>query len=179
MKTSVIYHFCHCAGPGITVGNPHKLIFHPLTGLCVIRKSLLEPLKLGPCSLSDGWNYTPQKILSIKGTYYCIQAVKEGMPATLSILCSNPNSKWDMISDSKLHLSSKINSGSTNVCLDVNDNNIIVTNACKCLSNDHSCDPGSQWFKLIESGRRSISSISTLSELNLLELLTKPYLNSK
>ncbi|KEH20758.1 cellulase (glycosyl hydrolase family 5), putative [Medicago truncatula] len=118
-------------GPGITVGNPHKLLFHPSTGLCVIRKSLLEPLKLDPCSLSDGWNYTPQKILSVKGTYFCIQAVKEGMPATLSILCSNPNSKWDMISDSKLHLSSKINSGSTNVCLDVNDNNIIVTNACK------------------------------------------------
>ncbi|KEH20742.1 putative cellulase [Medicago truncatula] len=166
-------------GPGITVGNPHKLLFHPSTGLCVIRKSLLEPLKLDPCSLSDGWNYTPQKILSVKGTYFCIQAVKEGMPATLSILCSNPNSKWDMISDSKLHLSSKINSGSTNVCLDVNDNNIIVTNACKCLSNDHSCDPGSQWFKLIDSGRRSISSISTLSELNLLELFMKPYLTSK
>lgn len=166
-------------GPGITVGNPHKLIFHPSTGLCVIRKSLLEPLELGPCSLSDGWNYTPQKILSVKGTYYCIQAVKEGMPATLSILCSSPNSKWDMISDSKLHLSSKINSGSTNVCLDVNDNNIVVTNACKCLSNDHSCDPGSQWFKLIDSGKRSISSISTLSELNLLELFMKPYLNSK
>ncbi|KAK2438462.1 glycosyl hydrolase 5 family protein [Trifolium repens] len=167
-------------GPGITIGNPHKLIFHPLTGLCVIRKSLQEPLELGPCFLSDGWEYTPQKVLSIKGTYYCIQAQKEGMPATLSIQCSNPNSQWDMISDSKLHLSSKTSTGSTDVCLDVNEKNVIVTNACKCLSNDQSCDPASQWFKLIDSGRKSTStsSTSTLSELNLLEFFMTP-LNSK
>jgi hypothetical protein len=179
MKTNYIPIF-YCTGPGITVGNPHKLIFHPLTGLCVIRKSLLEPLQLGPCFLSDGWDYTPQKVLSIKGTYYCIQAQKEGMPATLSIQCSNPNSQWDIISDSKLHLSSKTSSGSTDVCLDVNEKNAIVTNACKCLRNDQSCDPASQWFKLIDSGRRSTStsSTSTLSELNLLELFMTP-LNSK
>lgn len=159
-------------GPGITEGSPHKLIFHPLTGLCVIRKSLVEPLMLGPCSLSDGWNYSPQKTLSIKGTYFCIQAQKQGVPAILSIMCSDPNSIWDMISDSKLHLSSNINNG-TKVCLDVDDNNVIVTNACKCLSNDHTCDPASQWFKLIDSGRRLISTTSTLSELNLLELFMK------
>ncbi|CAL0325093.1 unnamed protein product [Lupinus luteus] len=145
-------------GPGITEGNPHKLIFHPLTGLCVLRKSNLDPLTLGPCSSSDGWKYTPQKILSIKGTYFCIQAVKEGMPAKLSIICSDPNSKWEMISDSKLHLSTKVSDGS-NVCLDVDASNIIVTNACKCLGRDSSCDPGSQWFKLIDSGRRSNSKL--------------------
>lgn len=162
-----------CTGPGIIEGNPHKLIFHPLTGLCVRRKSFLEPLTLGPCSSFDGWNYSPQKTLSIKGTNFCMQAVNEGKPATLSIMCSGPNSKWDMISDSKLHISSKIGNGS-NVCLDVDDNNTIVTNACKCLNRDHSCDPGSQWFKLIDSGRRSISTTSTLSMSNLLDLFTKP-----
>ncbi|KAJ1405346.1 Ricin B, lectin domain [Sesbania bispinosa] len=157
-------------GPKIIQGNSYKLIFHPSTGLCVIRKSLFESqLTLGPCSLSDGWKYTPQKILSIKGTYDCIQAENEGMPATLSIICSSPSSKWEMISDSKLHLSSKINNGS-NVCLDVDDNNIIVTNACKCLSKDRTCDPASQWFKLIDSGKRSISTTSSLSMLNLPDL---------
>ncbi|OIW00378.1 hypothetical protein TanjilG_05728 [Lupinus angustifolius] len=143
-------------GPGITQGNPHKKIFHPLTGLCVLRKSILDPLTLGPCSSSDGWTYTPQKILSIKGTYFCLQAVKEGAPAKLSMICSDPNSKWEMISDSKLQLSAKVSDGS-NVCLDVDASNIIVTNACKCVSRDSKCDPGSQWFKLIDSGRRSIS----------------------
>ncbi|XP_057415719.1 glycosyl hydrolase 5 family protein [Lotus japonicus] len=164
-------------GPGITKGNPYKLIFHPLTGLCVTRKSLLEPLTLGPCSFSDGWNYTPQKTLSIKGTYFCIQAENEGMPAKLSIICSGPNNKWEMISDSKLHLSSKVNNGSS-VCLDVDENNNIVTNSCKCLSRDVKCDPGSQWFKLIDSGRRSMSTTSALSMLNLPDLLWKPLSSS-
>ncbi|KAJ1386170.1 Ricin B, lectin domain [Sesbania bispinosa] len=162
-------------GPKIIQGNSYKLIFHPSTGLCVIRKSLWDSqLTLGPCSLSDGWKYTPQKILSIKGTYDCIQADNEGMPATLSIICSNPNSKWEMISDSKLHLSSKINNGS-NVCLDVDDNNIIVTNACKCLSKDRTCDPASQWFKLIDSGKRTISTTSSLSMMNLPDLFWSPW----
>ncbi|KAK7318678.1 hypothetical protein RJT34_03383 [Clitoria ternatea] len=154
-------------GPGITEGRPYKLIFHPLTGLCVERKSMLaDPLPtLGPCSSSNGWQYTPQKILTIKGTYFCLQAENEGMPARLSIICSGSNSKWEMISDSKLHLSSKLSNGS-NVCLDVDENNIIVTNACKCLSRDHTCDPGSQWFKIIDSGRRSILTTSTSSTLN-------------
>ncbi|QCD84647.1 endoglucanase [Vigna unguiculata] len=149
-------------GPGITKGNPYKLIYHPLTGLCVIRKTLLEPLTLGPCHLSEGWKYTPQKILSIKGTYFCIQAENEGMAAKLGIMCSDSNSKWEMISDSKLHLQSKLSHGS-DVCLDVDDNNIIVTNACKCLSRDRTCDPSSQWFKLIDSGRRSICTTSSSS----------------
>ncbi|KAL9329629.1 hypothetical protein ACSQ67_004632 [Phaseolus vulgaris] len=162
-------------GPGITKGNPYKLIYHPLTGLCVIRKTLLEPLTLGPCNLSDGWKYTPQKILSVKGTYFCIHAENEGMAATLGIICSDSNSRWEMISDSKLHLSSKLSDGS-DVCLDVDDNNIIVTKACKCLSRDHTCDPSSQWFKLIDSGRRSIftTSSSSSSMLNSSDLLSKP-----
>ncbi|KAE9610332.1 hypothetical protein Lal_00006595 [Lupinus albus] len=145
-------------GPGIKQGNLHKYIFHPLTGLCVLRKSPLDPLTLGPCSSSDGWKYSPQKILSIKGTYFCIQAVKEGMPARLSIMCSDPNSKWEMISDSKMHLTAKVSDG-TNVCLDADARNIIVTNACKCLSRDSTCDPGSQWFKLIDSGSRTTSKL--------------------
>ncbi|KAK7359041.1 hypothetical protein VNO77_00986 [Canavalia gladiata] len=162
-------------GPGIIQGNPYKLIFHPLTGLCVTRKSQVEPLlTLGPCSFSDGWTYTPQNILLINDTNLCIQAQEEKKPAILSMICSDPNSKWEMISDSKMHLSSKLKGGS-NLCLDVDDNNIIVTNSCKCLSKDNTCDPASQWFKLIDSGKRSISTTSALSMLNSPEdLLWKP-----
>ncbi|KAL2343118.1 hypothetical protein Fmac_004403 [Flemingia macrophylla] len=154
-------------GPSIIKGNPYKLIFHPLTGLCVINKPLLNTttLTLGPCSSSDGWTYTPQKTLLVNNSNFCIRADKEGKPATLSMACSDSNSKWEIISDSNMHLSSKL-TDSSNVCLDVDDNNIIVTNACKCLSKDNKCDPASQWFKLIDSGRRSISTTSTLSMLN-------------
>ncbi|TKY60218.1 Endoglucanase protein [Spatholobus suberectus] len=160
-------------GPGIIDGFPYQLIFHPLTGLCVIRsESGPNTLTLGPCSFSDGWKYTPQKTILIDGTNFCIRAEKVGQPASLSTTCSDPNSKWEMISDSKLHLSSKLSDGS-NVCLDVDDNNI-VTGACKCLSKDNKCDPASQWFKLIDSGKRPIPTTSTLSMLNSPDPLWKP-----
>lgn len=112
---------------------------------------MLDPLTLGPCAASDSWRYTPQKTLSLRGTYFCLQAEGLGKPARLSIICTDPNSKWEIISDSKMHLSSTV--GKDSVCLDVDPNNTIVTNTCKCLSRDNTCDPGSQWFKLVDSTR--------------------------
>ncbi|KHN43979.1 Endoglucanase E1 [Glycine soja] len=136
-------------GPGLSEVEAHKVIFHPLTGLCISGK--LEPLKLGPCSNSEGWEYTAQKVLSVKGrNSTCLQAEGEGKEAKLGNECS----VWEIVSDSKLHLSSKINNAS-DVCLDVDSNNNIVTNACKCLSGDKTCDPASQWFKLVDSTRKS------------------------
>ncbi|XP_065873829.1 glycosyl hydrolase 5 family protein-like [Euphorbia lathyris] len=148
-------------GPGLSETNPHKVIFHPATGLCVLRKSLLDPLSLGPCSDSDAWKYTPQKTLTLKGTYFCLQADDLGKPAKLGIICTDSNSKWDIISDSRMHLSSKISNG-TNVCLDVDSDNTIFVNTCKCMNKDSTCDPESQWFKLVNSTRSST--------------VTKPYL---
>ncbi|KAI3433148.1 Mannan endo-1 [Psidium guajava] len=151
-------------GPGLSETTPHKVIFHPATGLCVLRKSLLEPLKLGPCTESEAWKYTPQKILSLKATYFCIQAVEAGKPAKLGITCSGPNSKWDIVSESKMHLSSNTSNGAS-VCLDVDSNNNIVTSSCKCFSTDNACDPSSQWFKLVES-TRSLSATRTFDLLD-------------
>lgn len=141
-------------GPGLSDANPHKVIFHSATGLCVLRKSLMEPLRLGSCTDSEAWRYTPQKTLSIKGTYFCLQADDLGKPAKLGVICTDSSSKWDIISDSNMHLSSKIANGTT-ACLDVDFNNNIVVNTCKCLSRDNTCDPGSQWFKLVNSTRSS------------------------
>ncbi|XP_068470391.1 glycosyl hydrolase 5 family protein-like isoform X1 [Phaseolus vulgaris] len=160
-------------GPGIIEGNSYKLMFHPVTGLCVIRKSQVNTLTLGPCSSSDGWKYTSQKSLLVNDTNLCIHGERERKPATLSTACSDSSSKWEVISDSNMHLSSKLSDGS-NVCLDVDADNIIVTNTCKCLSKDNKCDPGTQWFKLIDSGRRSISTTSTMSILDSSNLLWKP-----
>ncbi|KAL8502290.1 hypothetical protein ACS0TY_021428 [Phlomoides rotata] len=139
-------------GPGYSEARPHKILFHPETGLCVKRISLFEPLVLAPCSEAEPWAYTPQKTLTIKGTYFCLQAVGLGNQAKLGIICSSANSKWEAISDSKMHLSSKLEDG-TSVCLDIDTDNNIVTNECKCLDNNSKCDPGSQWFKIMDSTR--------------------------
>lgn len=119
-----------------------------------MRKTLLDPLTLGPCTDSEAWHYsTTRKGLTIKGTYFCLQAQELGKPARLGIICSDSNSRWDTISDSKMHLSSKTGNGSS-VCLDVDlAANTLVTNECMCLSRDKGCNPTSQWFKLVDSTR--------------------------
>lgn len=152
-------------GPGPSKERVHKIIFHPLTGLCIIRKSLVDPLELGPCSKSEAWNYTPQKALTIKGTYFCLQADGLGKPAKLSIICTDPNSKWESISDSRMHLSSKLANG-TSVCLDADPDNAIVVNKCKCLSRDSGCEPESQWFQIVNT-TRSLGSKKAVQPMNL------------
>ncbi|RVW71967.1 hypothetical protein CK203_052528 [Vitis vinifera] len=137
-------------GPDVSRVRPHKIILHPPTGLCILWESWTEPLKLGPCTKSDAWGYTPQKLLIVKGSYFCLQAVELGKPAKLSIICTKPGSNWDIISDSKMYLSTKLGD-STTVCLDVDSSSTIVTDACKCLGRDDTCDPGSQWFKVVDS----------------------------
>ncbi|XP_027337574.1 glycosyl hydrolase 5 family protein-like [Abrus precatorius] len=140
-------------GPGLPEAV-YKVIFHPLTGLCILRNSVSDPLRLGHCSNSEAWDYTNQQFLSIKGTSSCLQAEGEGKEAKLGNTCLSQNAKWEMISDSKMHLSTKVNN-SFYVCLDVDTNNAIVTNTCNCLSNDNKCDPSSQWFKLVDTTRKS------------------------
>nr|QST87267.1 endoglucanase 5 [Abelmoschus esculentus] len=149
------------AGPGLSESKLHKVIFHPLTGLCITRKSFFDPLRLGPCTDSEAWSYTPQKTLVVKGTYFCLQADGSGTLTKLGIFCTDSNSKWDMISDSKMHLSAKLGDGKS-ICLDIASDNTIITNSCKCLSKDNSCDPSSQWFKLVDSTRSSTSEERSL-----------------
>ncbi|KAH7570393.1 hypothetical protein JRO89_XS05G0099900 [Xanthoceras sorbifolium] len=162
-------------GPGIEETNLHKVIFHPLTGLCVLRKSIFDPLRLGPCSETEAWSYTAQKTLSLKGTYFCLQADGLQKPAKLGIICTDSGSKWDIISDSKMHLSSKVSNGST-VCLDVDSKDTIVTKPCKCLNNDKTCDPASQWFKLVDSTKSSTKTKSTFQFNPFSDLPGKDYL---
>ncbi|KAI3904769.1 hypothetical protein MKW98_020508 [Papaver atlanticum] len=153
-------------GPGISERTQYKIIYHPSTGLCVHRKSLFAPLELGSCSTSEGWDYTPQKHISLKGTYFCLLADGVGKPVKLGILCTDTNSQWETISESKMHLQSKLtDKNRTAVCLDVDSNNTVVTNSCKCLSRDKMCDPSSQWFKLVNSTRSTSSTAAELLSL--------------
>ncbi|GMI90912.1 hypothetical protein like AT1G13130 [Hibiscus trionum] len=141
-------------GPGLSEAKPHKVIFHPLTGLCITRKSLVRPLQLGPCTDAYPWSYSPQKTLVVKGTRFCLQTDASGTSVKLGIFCTGSNSKWETISDSKMHLSAKLRDGKS-ICLDVASDNTIITNGCKCISKDNTCDPSSQWFKLVDSTRSS------------------------
>ncbi|KAJ3675308.1 hypothetical protein LUZ60_004350 [Juncus effusus] len=146
---------------------PYKIMFHPLTGLCVVRKSLLT-LELGPCRESIPWIYAPQKsTLTIKNSFFCVKADKAGQPASLGFICTDSRSKWQLISDSKMHFSSNISSD-LSLCLDVGqDEKGIVTNPCKCLSRDQDCDPKSQWFKLVDSTRIGLSRLVNTRERSL------------
>ncbi|GMH27664.1 hypothetical protein Nepgr_029507 [Nepenthes gracilis] len=152
-------------GPGLSKSNPHKVIFHPLTGQCILRQSISHPFKLGPCSESKAWSYTPEKTLTITGTNFCLQAEGMDQPARLGLICSS--SKWEAISDSKMHLSTSLEDGTT-ACLDVNSDNEIITTTCKCLSKDISCDPTSQWFKIVNSTRYSVMRKSSFQMSSIL-----------
>ncbi|CAI0425919.1 unnamed protein product [Linum tenue] len=139
-------------GPGLVERRQHQVIFHPSTGKCVQRgRTFMDPLKLGPCPESDPWSYS-RGTLSQVGTYFCLKADQLGKAVQLDLDCSN----WQMISDSKMHVSSKLKDG-TSVCMDVDSDGEIVANPCKCLSKDKSCEPESQWFKLVNSTRAPIT----------------------
>ena len=138
------------AGPNAAGNKHHIVISHPSTNQCILRKSMYEPLLLGPCTESEAWGYTPQKTLKVKGTYFCLQAVGLGKPAKLSVVCNLPGSNWEIVSGvSKMYLSTRLEDGTT-VCLDADSSNHIVTNTCKCSSRDDMCDPGCQWFKIAD-----------------------------
>ncbi|KAK8943360.1 hypothetical protein KSP40_PGU005554 [Platanthera guangdongensis] len=143
-------------GPGlISETKPYKIFFHPTTGMCVVRKSLLVPFQLGPCDESEAWDYTQQHTLALKGTPLCLIAAGDGEMVNTGVDCSDSASKWELISDSRMHVSTKMTAtGSRRLCLDVGeDGSTIVTSPCRCLGNDISCDPESQWFRIIDSSR--------------------------
>ncbi|RWV84978.1 hypothetical protein GW17_00053259, partial [Ensete ventricosum] len=118
--------------------------------------SLLGPIELGPCDESEVWSYTEQQTLTLKDKLLCLKADGTGKPARLGIICIDTQSKWEFISDSRMHLSTKMSSDGSSLCLDVDpDGSSIITNPCRCLTNDQTCNPESQWFKMISSSRKT------------------------
>ncbi|KAL1216334.1 Glycosyl hydrolase 5 family protein [Cardamine amara subsp. amara] len=142
-------------GPG-TRTDAYNLVFHPLTGLCLVR-SLNDSTKvtLGPCNSSEPWSYT-KKAIRIKDQPLCLQSNGPQNPVTMTS-CSRTVSKWRTISASRMHLASRTSNKAT-LCLDVDSTNNVVANACKCLRKNRSCEPMSQWFKIIKATRPLKSS---------------------
>uniref|UniRef100_A0A7N0VJA4 Ricin B lectin domain-containing protein n=1 Tax=Kalanchoe fedtschenkoi TaxID=63787 RepID=A0A7N0VJA4_KALFE len=160
-------------GPGLPESEPHNIIYHPATGLCVIRTPMDPTLQLGPCTESESWTYTAQKALTIKEANFCLSADQLEQPAKLDTSCSDHNTIWETTSDSKLHLSTKLSDGKT-ACLDAKSNGTIVVSSCKCLSKNSKCDPASQWFKIIKSYQTSASPNRTF--LILINSISRTFL---
>ncbi|KAJ8475840.1 hypothetical protein OPV22_019567 [Ensete ventricosum] len=142
--------------------RPRTKIFHPPTGLCVTRRSMADPLKLGPCTASDSWRYTPQEFLMVSGTYFCLRAVGLGAPVRLGIICDPSDSRWQLVSGSeKTHLATKLTDG-TEVCLDVDSDGCLVSNSCDGFhgGDDERLQLDSQWFKLLTAGFKKQSQPS-------------------
>lgn len=134
--------------------HPKKIIFHPSTGLCIVRKSLFK-LKLGSCDRAESFRLSSQRVLSLtEEKILCLKAYETGESVKLRLYFSEYYcSKWKVLSESKMQLSSITKKGES-VCLDVDqESNNIVTRNCKCLEKDASCDPKSQWFKVVTSTR--------------------------
>ena len=75
--------------------------------------------------------------------------------------------RWRLVSDSKLHVAVNATGGGA-LCLDVGaDGRSVVTNPCRYLSADNSCDPESQWFKLVTSTRSVAAKPNLLAQLPL------------
>lgn len=129
-----------------------KIMFHPSSGLCIVRDSLFQ-LKLGSCNESESWRLSSHQVLSVakEEESFCLKADEKEKSVLLS---ESDCSKWKLFSESKLQLSSVTKNGGDFVCLDVDsESNKIVTRGCKCLDGNTSCDPTSQWFKLVTSTR--------------------------
>ncbi|KAJ4901106.1 Cellulase (glycosyl hydrolase family 5) protein [Raphanus sativus] len=135
-----------------------NLIFHPLTGLCMLQSSL-DPTKvnLGLCNVSQPWDYTTDNTLKLTDIALCLENTGPNAPVKLSeTSCSTPSlSQWQTISASNMLLAAK--STNNSLCLDVDgDNNLVATN-CKCVNGeDSSCDPMSQWFKIVKVNKKKL-----------------------
>ncbi|KAL5702391.1 cellulase [Ranunculus cassubicifolius] len=144
-------------GPGLYQDvAPYNIMYHPLSGLCIQYSSETSLLKLAPCEQSNVWIYNVQQgTIMINGTNFCLQAVAFDFPVVLGTDCLSTASRWELVSASKMQLSSKLTDGNT-VCLSIDGPTIgvIITTECICLQGDSKCDPAYQLFKILTTRRK-------------------------
>ncbi|KMZ56663.1 Glycoside hydrolase, family GH5 [Zostera marina] len=150
-------------GPGCSEVPPYTILFHPATGLCLLRKSFgdAHALVLGHCSESEPWEYTDEGTLNLKGTGLGLRAIGVGNPVVVGKLRNRSDEKWSLKSSSKLHVASQISGedGLVEVCLDASEYGIVVSNPCTCLRGNKTCDASSQWFKMVTSTLKPTAEI--------------------
>ncbi|KAK3416688.1 hypothetical protein EUGRSUZ_H02460 [Eucalyptus grandis] len=123
---------------GATSSNPtRRILFHPLTGLCIQRKPEQEQLQLGACNESEAWTHTHHHTVRMRGTDLCMQADRLEKPVKLSTNCADHGSRWKTISESNMHFSSNIVGSNVTVCLDIDfSTKTVIASPCKCLRED-------------------------------------------
>lgn len=150
------------SGPGLSNSSPYNVIFHPLTGLCVQQNKLNGKPVLGSCAENEAWNYTSGHNLVLKDLGLCLYADAEDNEVKFGTNCESSSSKWELISDSQMLLSTKTGDNGSTVCLDISLDNTIITSSCKCLVEEGPCIAESQWFKIVYSYREENSSFSKI-----------------
>ena len=161
---SIVQLIVRNTGPGLSDRTSHKIIFHPSTGLCILKKPV-KGVQLGNCLESNHWTCTPQHTLRIKGSYLCLQAQGLNLPARLSTLC--PGREQDgHESQTRNYIFQLHWAGGVVFVWMLMPNNNLFTTTCKCLSKDNNCDPGSQWFKFVDTNDiitiRVVQQVGTL-----------------
>lgn len=136
-----------CAGPGYNF-PPYMILFHPASGLCIVQDNANSPFRLGSCSNAKALNYTEQQTIQLLGTNLCWKQSGAGSRVTLESCSDDSRLRWELVSDSMMHVSS---GSERNLCLDVNYDGDLVTSQCRCLSMVTSCDPVGQWFAMVSS----------------------------
>eukprot|EP00249_Psilotum_nudum_P020475 c27720_g1_i1 orf=493-2166(-) len=139
-----------------TLAQRYQVLFHPASGFC-IRKSFRNDLALGSCNETGRWSYTPQGRITLLNTYLCIAAVGDGQLAKLAVVGTEKNGPWEWVSQAKMQLATKDESGNT-LCLDGSSPPSLTTQKCLCIDDGSKCDsskdPSSQWFILITTRTR-------------------------
>ncbi|CAA7400653.1 unnamed protein product [Spirodela intermedia] len=119
------------------------VISHPPTNSCVLRGSRDAPLMLGSCDKSDAWGYTPQRFLTVRGTYFCLQSAGSGKPAKLGIVCTEEDSSWHLLPEEEPGLLTWLPDGQS-VCLEANPDGTVSTGPCGGRAGRSE----SQWFQV-------------------------------
>ncbi|PKA61281.1 hypothetical protein AXF42_Ash006178 [Apostasia shenzhenica] len=146
-------------GPSLSDISPCKMLYHPLTGMCLQQSRLNGSPILGSCAEHEAWNYTSEHELILKDKGLCLRANDEAKKVNFGTSCKDSCSKWEFISESKMLLASMTSkNGSNLLCLDIGPNNTIFLSCCKCLGEQGPCSAESQWFKIINSSRESNAS---------------------
>uniref|UniRef100_A0A0D3EEZ2 Uncharacterized protein n=1 Tax=Brassica oleracea var. oleracea TaxID=109376 RepID=A0A0D3EEZ2_BRAOL len=149
---SIVANPCKCltmdaSWPGL---QSKKLLFHPTTGLCVTSNlSNNSPtLRLEQCRKAEPSTFNPSEGI-LWSNKLCVEA-PNAVGQKVKLGAGTKCSKLGQTSATHMHLSFKTTSNDSFLCFDVDErDNSIVANPCKCLTMDASCDPASQWFKVL------------------------------
>ncbi|XP_030530356.2 glycosyl hydrolase 5 family protein-like [Rhodamnia argentea] len=128
------------------------IMYHPQSGRC-IRANNNRKIGAAECQRRSRWSHDRDGgPIRLMGTPLCLEAVADGLPATLSIDCSSRLSAWRLISNSNLQVAATDGRGN-HLCLDKksNESSVILTRKCICADDDSGCmeNPQGQWIKFV------------------------------